>query len=135
MKRVRLLRAYKHDMPYVVGDKNAILSLPDWVAGWLVGQGSGIYLDGEPQLGPTRAELERQEEVIRAGNLKQVGEESSQSGAEEPEETKRPYGNAPKSAWVRYAAHGDHGRPLITEERAEGMTKADLMSQYGERLL
>lgn len=44
---------------------------------------------------------------------------------------KRPYGNAPKSAWIRYACAVD---PEMTEERGEGMTKADLMSKYGERL-
>ena len=104
------------------------LSLPSYIANYAVTNGFGVYMDGEPQPGPSRAELERQEEKIAAGTLTQVGEETSQP---EPEEVKKPYGNAPKSAWVRYAAAVDEN---MSEERAEGLTKADLMSRYGERL-
>src|ERR1700691_3865513 len=127
MRRVRLTHAMKMDDPLVVGDTNQELRLPDYVAAMVVKLGNGVYLDGEPQLGPVRAE---KEEKIAAGTLTQVSEESSQSEPAEREEVKKPYGNAPKSAWVRYACAVDE---KMSEERAEGMTKADLMSRYGER--
>ena len=125
MRRVKLLRAYKMDDPLIVGDTGEELRLRDFVASFVVQQGDAIYLDEEPQPGPSRVELEKQETEIQAGTLKQVSED---------EPMKRPYGNAPKAAWVRYAAHGDHGQPFMSEERAEGLTKADLMSKFGERL-
>ena len=128
MRRVKLTHAMKMDTPYIVGDANEELLLRDFVAAFVVTHGNGIYIDEEPVPGPSRAVLEQQEAQI--GTLKQVGEESPEPG----ELMKRPYGNAPKSSWVRYAVHGDHGQPPITQERAEMMTKADLMSRYGERL-
>ena len=116
------------DNPLLVGDAKDELTLPSYIAGYAVKNGLAVYMDGEPQPGPSRAELERQEAEIKAGTLTYVGESTSQP---EPEEVKKPYGNAPKSAWVRYAAAVDEN---MSEERAEGMTKADLMSRYGERL-
>lgn len=121
MRLVRLLCAMKTDN--VVGDKDAELRLPDYIAGGLVDRGNAVYLDAEPVPGPTRAELEAQE----AARL-------SKDAADEPdedEEVKRPYGNAPKSTWIRYACSVD---PKMTQERGDGMTKADLMAKYGERL-
>jgi hypothetical protein len=44
-------------------------------------------------------------------------------------EMKKPYGNRPKSEWIAYAVQQGHDA-----EEAEGMTKTDLMSLYGERL-
>jgi hypothetical protein len=135
MRRVKLTSSVKMDTPLIVGDKDDILFVPDHVAEFAIRQRLGIYLEDEPKQGPTRAELEQQEAEIEAGTLKKIGEDDSQSDTDEepaePEEVKRPYGNAPKSAWARYAALVD---PEMTEERAEGMTKADLLSRYGERL-
>jgi hypothetical protein len=45
------------------------------------------------------------------------------------EELKRPYGNRPKSEWIAYAVQQGHD-----PDEATGLTKADLMSLYGERL-
>jgi hypothetical protein len=117
MRRVRLTSAMKLDDPYVVGDAGAPLTLPDHVAKGLIALGNAIYLDDEPVPGPTRAELEAKEEAISAGEVTE-------------EEVKRPVANAPKSAWIRYAVSVDE---KLSEERAELMTKADLMSKYGER--
>jgi hypothetical protein len=44
-------------------------------------------------------------------------------------EMKKPYSNRPKSEWIAYAVQQGHDA-----EEAEGMTKNDLMSLYGERL-
>lgn len=118
----------KMDSPYIVGDVDDKLTLPDYSAAFAVHSGNAKYLDSEPPPPPPRAQQERQEQEI--GTLRRMGEESSQPDSE-PEEVKKPYGNAPKSAWVRYACSVDD---KMTEERAETMTKADLMSRYGERL-
>lgn len=131
MRRIQLTQAMKMDAPgapYIVGDKDATLTLPDYAAHFAVNMGNAKYLDSEPKLPPPRAQQERQEQEI--GTLRRMGEESSQPDSE-PEEVKKPYGNAPKSAWVRYACSVDD---KMTEERAETLTKADLMSRYGERL-
>lgn len=42
-----------------------------------------------------------------------------------------PKGNSTKAAWVKWALSRDAG---LTEESALGMSKVQLMSQYGERL-
>lgn len=127
MRRVKLTSSMKTDEPHVIiGDKGDVLSLPDHVAHFVVTQNNGVYQDSEP--GPSRAELERHEDELTAALT---------SGADEvpadlkPEDIQRPYSNAPKSAWVRYACQVDDA---LTEERAEDMTKADLISRYGERL-
>lgn len=125
MRRVRLTQAMKMDTPFlIVGDKGDILHLPHPVAQFVTTLGNGIYVDGGEKPGPSRAELEEQEASIQAGTLTKVGEETSEA-------PQRPYGNAPKSAWIRYACEVDD---KMTPERAEAMTKADLMSRYGERL-
>jgi hypothetical protein len=49
--------------------------------------------------------------------------------ASEPEPVKRPYSNATKTAWIEWAV--DNG---CDRDKAEGMTKTQLMSEYGERL-
>jgi hypothetical protein len=133
MRLVKLTSAMKISEPFViVGDKDAQLRLSHAAAQFVIAQGNGVYADGGEQPGPSRAALEQQEtEIQQAGTLRQVGEETPPPSGEL---VKRPYGNAPKSAWVRYAVNGDHGQPPITQERAELMTKADLMSRYGERL-
>lgn len=136
MRLVRLTSAMKTDTPFViVGDKDATLRLTHAAAQFVVILGNGVYADDGEQPGPSRAELERQEAEIQASAApEKTGEDDSQPGddADAAEEVKRPYGNSPKSAWVRYACQVDD---KMTEERAEGMTKADLMSRYGERLL
>lgn len=132
MRRIKLTQAMKTEAPTITGDTGAELRLPDYAAAFAVRLGNAVYVDEEPTVGPSRAELERREAEIQVGNLKKLSEPSSQSEpGEEPEEVKRPYGNAPKSAWIRYACSVDD---KMTEERGDGMTKADLMSRYGERL-
>jgi hypothetical protein len=132
MQRVRLTCAVKHDSPLIVGDKDDILTLSDAVAVFAIVNKFGV-LHGGPidNPGPTRAELEAAE--AQHGTLKTLDEVRTEEDQPptEPEPVKRPYGNAPKSAWVRYAASVD---PELSEERAEDMTKADLMSKYGTRL-
>lgn len=130
MRRVKLLRAYKHDNPYIVGDKDVELRLADYIAGPLVQGGDAVYLDADPVAGPTRAELEAEEAAIQLKESdKDVADAKREEGDEE--EIKRPYGNAPKSAWIRYACSVDD---KMTQERGDGMTKADLMAKFGERL-
>ena len=141
MRKVRLTSAVKLDSPPVCGDLNEEPILPTSTAAWLVNNKLAVWV-GDTEIapenpGPTRAELEAIE--ASHGTLKKIGEEkavtepSDDKVVTEPvEPPKRPYGNAPKSAWVRYAVAVD---PELTEERAEDMTKADLMSKYGERLL
>jgi hypothetical protein len=137
MRHVKLLCAMKTDAPFViVGDKDAILRLTEPAAKFAVRQGNAVYLDDdEYQSRPTRAELEFEEAKTR--NAEQVRDTLDLPG--ENEEVKRPYGNAPKSAWIRYAVYADSkldpppANPMTTE-RGEGLTKADLMSKYGERL-
>jgi hypothetical protein len=138
------------DAPYLlIGDKDAVLTLTTPLADWVVGQTLGVY-EGDEEIGPTRAELEAREieivkrpdapefpekrTVIDPGDL--LGEEGRREADAEAETPKRPYGNAPKAAWIRYAVgmSGKKGCPVITEERAEEMSKADLMSRYGVRL-
>jgi hypothetical protein len=115
----------------VTGGIGAILHLPDLTAHGVVILGNGVLLDdgGRDVQPPAPA-------GSAPGTLTHVGEETSQPEPEEEkdessEPPKRPYGNAPKSAWVEYAVAADS---KMTKERAEGMTKVDLMSRYGEPL-
>jgi hypothetical protein len=150
MRRVKLTSAVKMDAPFIiVGDQNAVLVLDEARAAFLVVNKLGVY-EGDPfDIGPTRAELEAEEARIHRvpivkredGDLipdkPTVIDPADLTSDPEAHEPKRPYGNAPKSAWIRYAVamSGKKGCPVITEERAEEMSKADLMSRYGERLL
>lgn len=118
MRRVKLSCAMKMDNPYIVGDAGTELCLPDHAAFLVIRLGNGVYCDGgEPKPEFTRAELEAHEEAVTIGEVIE-------------EEIKRPVANSPKAAWIRYAAAVDEN---MSEERAELMTKADLMSKYGER--
>lgn len=130
MRAVRIIQAVALFSPYViVGDLGALLCLPDAAGEFAVTQGYAV--DTDPANLPPPAPVQGPD---TAGTLSKLGEESSQAEPEEPEEAeppKKPYGNAPKSAWAAYAAAVD---PEMTVERAEGLTKADLMSRYGERL-
>jgi hypothetical protein len=137
MYRVQLTSAVKLS-PAMSGDIGQKLILTREDAYHLVGHNLAVWVDREDTEGtpgPTRAELEAEEE--KHGTLSKIGEETSQSDSPdepeetEPEEVKRPYGNAPKSAWIRYACAVDE---KMTQERGEGLTKAELMSKYGERL-
>jgi hypothetical protein len=127
MRTVRLTSAMKMDNPYIVGDIGAELTLPDHAALMVVRLNNGVYTDIVPEPMPqfTRAELERHEEAIKLKKL------DAPSADKPEEEIKRPVANAPKSTWIRYAVSVDE---KLSEERAELMTKADLMSRYGERL-
>lgn len=138
MRKVRLTSAVKLDSPPVCGDLNDEPILPTATAAWLVNNNLAVWVGPNIEIepanpGPTRAQLEAEE--ARHGTLKPLGSEDKvvepEGDDKVVEPPKRPYGNAPKSAWVRYAAEVD---PEMTEERAEDMTKADLMSKYGSRL-
>jgi len=132
MRHVRLTSAVKMDEPFLVGDVGNEPFLDDLTAIFAVSHHLAVFLDEEarPGTGTTRAELEVQEAelALKEANA-DVAEEKIEEGR--ADEVKRPYGNAPKSAWVRYATAVDAG---LSPERAEGMTKADLMSRYGERI-
>jgi hypothetical protein len=141
------------DAPYLItGDKDTVLTLTTPCADWVVGQTLGVY-ESDEEIGPTRAELEAREiEIVKRPDAPEFPDERTvidpgdllgEEGRREADgdlgdmppsaysAPKRPYGNAPKSAWVRYAVAVDAG---LTEERAETWTKADLMSKYGSRL-
>ena len=121
----------KMDNPPVVGDIGAKIYLPDIVAASVVVAGNGVYVDGDDHDLPDRLTHDL------PGTLTHVGEETSQPEpepeGESSEPPKRPYTNAPKSAWVEYASHPATPKN-ISAERAEGMTKVDLISRYDERL-
>jgi hypothetical protein len=135
MQRVKLTSAVKSDDPFIVmGDAGDTLTLITPAAEWVVRQGNGEFVGGEiDKPGPSRAELEAAE--AQHGTLKPLGDDDKVVEPEDDDKVveppKKPYGNAPKSAWARYAADVD---PEMTLERAEDMTKADLMSKYGSRL-
>ena len=136
MRRVKLSCAMKMDEPRIVGDKDAVIDLPDHAAQLVVKLGNGEYIGGDLEPIVTRAELEA-EEHARLTELDADGDSPMKravDGVEEPpalEVPKRPYGNAPVAAWRRYAVAVD---PELSEERAEDMKKAELMSRYGTRL-
>ncbi len=127
VRQVRIIQAVKTDHPFVIiGDVNDTLLLPEYAADWAVTQGYAVETGVIPVV-QTHADLiPDKPRVIDPAVLV-----SDPDAHEEPEPPKRPYGNQPKSMWATYAAAVD---PDMTVERAEGMTKADLMSQYGERL-
>lgn len=150
MRRVKFTTAVKMDRPYIVADLNAELTLDDATADFAVRNKFGEYVGPPQEVGPTRAELEAAEEARLAETYKTATGQDWNDPGDEPDgqpvpevagapdspEPKRPYGNAPKSAWADYAVKmsGIKGCPVITMERAEEMSKADLMSRYGARL-
>jgi hypothetical protein len=129
MRQVQIIQAVKTDAPYyITGDVNAVLLLEDAAAEFAVTQGYAVHT------GITFEEAKEQNAQQIADILDVPREVSSQSEPEEPAEPeppKRPYGNAPKSAWAEYAAAVD---PKMSVERAKGMSKNDLLAQYGQRL-
>ena len=144
MRRVKLTNAVKMDSPHAItGDKGTELALSSAAAHFAVRNGLGEFIGEELETpGPTRAELEAREiEIVKREDGIEFPEQrtvidpadlvSDEDRAEAEGPPKRPYGNAPKSAWVRYAVSVD---PDLTEERADTWTKADLMSRYGSRL-
>jgi hypothetical protein len=148
MRRVKFTTAVKMDRPYIVADKGSELTLDDATADFAVHNKLGEYVGPPQEVGPTRAELEAQEaarlyKTATGQDWNDPGHEPDGQPVPEvagvpeaPVEPKRPYGNAPKSAWADYAVKmsGIKGCPAITIERAEEMSKADLMSRYGARL-
>jgi hypothetical protein len=120
MVSIRMLMAVKSDAPFLVADAGAVIVTDEATAAFAVRQDWAVPVEGF-QAVPESAD-----------SPEQGREETSQVEAEDPEPPKRPYGNAPKDTWAEYAAAVD---PEMSKERALGMTKADLMSRYGERLL
>jgi hypothetical protein len=124
---VRIIQAVKTDSPYVItGDAGAIIDLPAPAADWAVTQQYAVYEGGVIPAIPEVREVSSQPDPDSEGQATVFD-----TPDEEPEPPKRPYGNAPKSAWVAYAIAV---RPELTQERAEGMSKADLMGEFGQRL-
>lgn len=132
MRTVKLIQAVKHDSPFIVGDVNATLDLPDDAADFAVTQGFGVYTAQNIPVVQHEPLIPEERKIIDPRDLLGPDGQAEADEAEEPEPPKRPYGNAPKSAWAAYAAAVD---PDMTIERAEGMSKNDLLSQYGSRLL
>jgi hypothetical protein len=134
---VKLVQAVKHDSPLVVGDIGATLLLEDEAAEFAVTQGFGIYLPGsipivalEPLI-PDKPKVIDPRDLLGPEGQKEADEARDADSPEPPAKPKRPYGNAPKSAWVEYVVAIE---PDMTFERADGMSKSDLMSGWGQRL-
>ncbi len=130
MIQVRIIQAIKADDPYiVVGDVGALIELHAPAADWAVTQGYAVYTGHVPVV-QREPLIPEERKVIDPRDL--LGPEGQKEADEEtPEPPKRPYGNQPKALWAEYAVAVD---PELSLERALGMSKADLMSQYGERL-
>jgi hypothetical protein len=128
MNRIKLLSAIKLT-DRCTGDIGAVLShLTFAECKGLVTQRLAEWIEWDPQDGPkmpTRAELDLEE-------VTSLQEQAEAPADEPPPPPKKPYGNASVDAWRRYAVAIDSE---LTPEQAQLVTKADLMSRYGERLL
>lgn len=102
------------------GDIGQVLSASDEKAADLVSSGDAVYVDG----------VEPVREIPNTEQPDPVSEVLP-SKTEEAEKLKRPYGNATKDEWRKYALATD---PDLTEEAAADMSKVQLMQAYGERL-
>jgi len=132
------------DDPYViVGDANSVIQLHAAAADWAVTQKYAVYegaqeipvVQREPLI-PDKPKVIDPADLVSDPEAHQTPDDGfppSGDGSLAPKQEvpKRPYGNQPKSMWITYATAVD---PDLTAERAEGMSKADLMSRYGERL-
>lgn len=131
MTLIRLRRPYKMDS--VVGDANEVVDTDPATARALVDSGDAVF-EGEQQTPMLPIPVVKREDGIEFPEQPQIVEVPEDFGESEESEdaiAKRPYGNATKAAWVRYAIALDEN---LSEAAATAMTKADLMSRYGERL-
>jgi hypothetical protein len=140
MKGVRLVRG--SIISGWVGDAGAQFLVEDDVAAEAVASGLLEYTPGDEHNtavpvydpdadSPIQHALDEvpEDERPREMTIEERYAELSDGTPAEPEELKRPYGNRPKSEWVDYAISKGHD-----PDEATGLTKADLMSLYGERL-
>jgi hypothetical protein len=149
MKGVRLTRASGIDG--WVGEAGTRFLVPDDVARDAVASGLLEYIPEDehnsvPIVKVERAQLpdpdekpremtieERYAEMLNADGSPRADlfeqEPEPVTADETPKELKKPYGNRPKAEWIAYAIQQGHD-----PDEAEGSTKADLMSLYGERL-
>ena len=100
--------------------------LSDERAAELVGMQMAVYLDISE---PVREIPNAEQPVIGVGE--NSGTEYEFGEPEETPELKKPYGNATRAEWVKYALSKDSD---LTEEAANDMSKVQLMQAYGERL-
>lgn len=144
MRNLTLTESVKTDHPYlVVGDAGAVIQLSDEAAAYAVQQGWGT----------TEGTLQPYEEIVPppqpVGTLQKMNFEQNVA-PELPDEPvrhvkeqaperdpapdepvlKKPDGRTSQKGWAAWAVAND---PDLTTERAEGMSKQDLMSQYGGR--
>ncbi len=133
MVTIRLTSAVKMDAPFfITGDAGSRIQLSSEAADWAVTQKLAVY-EGAQEIPVVQREplIPDERKVIDPADLVSDPEAHQEpESAKEP--PKRPYGNAPKSAWVEYVVAIE---PDMTRERAETMSKADLMSGWGQRLL
>lgn len=143
MPVVTVIRALKLETPFAItAARGERVSLSEEAAAWAVRHNFAIYyslpravqpltkvLDPPPDPEPIPL-VKRSEDLIPETPSK-LDPVDLVTDPEAPKPMKRPYGNAPKNAWIDYAVSVDEG---LTRERAEMMTKSDLMSRYGERL-
>ena len=113
-----------------------VVDVPDWEYDHCIAAGWAEHADPpappkaakakEPEKTPEPV-LEVNEAGHPTGNL--VQPEPEKASAPEPEPAEPPRPSDPKPDWVDYAA--DRG---LARDKAEAMSKADLMSRYGGRL-
>jgi hypothetical protein len=87
-------------------------------------------------VGPDYAAKRMQELVDYTEELGLYEKYDKETGRTHPEflpepEMTLPWTTAPKSDWIDWAVHGDHGQPPVTSEDAALLTKRDLMNRYG----
>lgn len=112
---------------------NQELTLPDEKAAGIVGAGLAVYIDTAPEPVQEVPVPEQVEQPVEEPVVDEVHDESAEEAEpEDPDEPKRPYGNASKADWIHYALKVNKD---LTVEAASDMSKVQLMSAYGERLL
>jgi hypothetical protein len=116
-------------VPFPADCDMVITGVPDHIADDIVRLGNAVITEGEPV-----AELPAEPPSWYMGEVPPGGSlpgEQQPAVPEDDEPMKRPWGNATKAAWVRWALHQD---PELTAEAAGDMSKVQLMTKYGERL-
>lgn len=137
MKRIRVVQQHiLADIPPF----GAVVTENDDRAAELVDSGFAVY-EGEqpkedwgfpdPDIIPVTEvpPVTEKPELIDSVQVREPSKETGLISEEAPEPLKRPYANAPKSSWVAWAVSQG-----ADEDEASGLTKAELMSRYGERL-
>jgi hypothetical protein len=120
MQTMRMTRTV--NFPWFTGYEGETVTVDDEVAyAVVIHQNAAELIEGSPE--PVR-------KIPNTEHPDPVGEVLPPK-TEEAEKLKRPYGNATKDEWRKYAVATD---PDLTEEAAADMSKVQLMQAYGERL-